>query len=232
MKKIFLLVVVATISLTSTYANNDLKNNDDKKPVKSFQNHFKSSDTWFGSAAIGAQVYFGDHDTEESFGKRLTPKFGISVGKWFSEEFGARINLNTAKMKGLTQVYPGESTALSTGKLFSADDYLYHQTFNYISGSADFLFNWTNDAYGYDPERLYNLIPYAGVGFFTVTNKQKGTNFMVNLGVLQTFKIHKKFNVHLDVRGNVLPDKTDGERGGRKFEGILSMMAGVSYSFK
>jgi len=231
MKKIFLTIVLGTIALTSTYANNDLKDKDDKKPVKSFQSQFVNSDTWFVTGGIGAQVFFGDHDRQLPFGKRITPKFEVSVGKWFSEAFGARVSLNMAQMKGLTQQWPGENTGLSTGKLYRESDHLYHQKFNYISGTADFMFNWTNDAYGFDLSRPYNLIPYVGVGFFSVTNKQKGTSIMANLGILQTYKVSEKFSVLLDIKGNIMRDKADGEVGGRNYDGILTALAGVSYSF-
>lgn len=226
MKRIFTFIVVATMSLSYSFAGNDT--GDDIKPVKSsFQRRNNSSKgTWFATVGVGGQVTYGDHNKQTSFGKRITPTFQITGGKWLNDSFGARLSVNIANAKGLTQI-----PALSTGKIFRASDGLYHQDFNYLNVHADFLFNWTNDAYGVDPSRLYNLIPYAGVGILTVTNYQKGTYFAPNLGVLQSFRVTDKVGINLDVKGTLAPDKFDGEVGGRNFEGVLSAVVGVRYSF-
>lgn len=233
MKKIFALIVTATISFTSAFANNDLNKTNDTKPVASFQKRYiPGQDNWFASVGVGAQVYFGDHDKQTSVGKRITPKFEITAGKWLNQSFGVRINANMAKMKGLTQQLGGIDNGLSTGKKYRDSDGLWHQDFTYLNMHADFLFNWTNDAYGFDKNRMYNLIPYAGIGFVSALNKQKGTSFSPNIGVINSFKINDKFNIDLDVKGNLFTDKVDGEKGGRNFEGALSIMAGIKYSFK
>lgn len=38
-------------------------------------------DNWFISAGAGAQIYFGDHDKQQSFGKRLAPGTGCGRGQ-------------------------------------------------------------------------------------------------------------------------------------------------------
>ena len=231
MKKIFTLIFATAFTFNCTYANNDLKGKNDKKPVTSFQKRFNSAnDNWFVSAGVGAQAYFGDHDKQIGLGKRITPKFEITGGKWFNDDFAVRINVNTAKMKGLTQY--GGTNGLSTGKKYRDEDDLWYQEFNYINAHADFMFNWTNDALGVDPNRKYDFIPYVGVGFVTVTNKQKGTSFTPNLGFINSFKINDKFSIDVDVKGNLFADKVDGELGGRNLEGAVSVMAGLRYSFK
>ena len=45
-------------------------------------------DNWFISAGAGAQIYFGDHDKQQSFGKRLAPALDVAVGKWFTPGIG------------------------------------------------------------------------------------------------------------------------------------------------
>lgn len=229
MKKIFTAFLIAIISISTVVAGNGLDNKENTSPSMTQQRRglFNiSSQEWFASIGVGAQVFFGDHDKQLSFGERITPKFEISAGKWLTPSSGVRLNINTAKVKGLTQNYD-----ISNGKWFDMERELYHQTFNYFNINADYLFNWSNDAYGVDPARMYNLIPYVGVGLFMVTNHQKGTSFTANLGVLQTFNVSEALNVFIDVKGNVLPDKADGEKGGRNFEGVLSTMIGVGYRF-
>ena len=46
---------------------------------------------WFISVGAGGNVYFGDHDKQAKFGKRISPALDIAVGKWFSPGMGVRL---------------------------------------------------------------------------------------------------------------------------------------------
>lgn len=232
MRKIVTLIVLSSLFLTGAYANNDLdkEKNNEKKSFKTFQNSYTpSGNNWFASVGVGAQIFFGDHDKQLGTGKRITPAFDLSVGRWFDSSFGVRVNAQVSQMKGLTQY--GESNGLSTGKLFREYDDLWYQKFTYLNAHADLLFNWTDDIYGGAAERMYNLIPYVGVGFISVFDKQKGTSVSGNIGFINSFKVNDKWSIMVDVKGSAFRDKVDGEIGGRNFDGILSVKAGVSYGF-
>ncbi|MDF2514773.1 MAG: hypothetical protein K0R59_69 [Sphingobacterium sp.] len=182
---------------------------------------------WFGSVGIGGQIYFGDHDKQLATGKRITPSFDLSAGKWLNSSFGLRAGISGYKMKGLTQ-----NGSHSTGEVYDASVSLEKQTFNYLYVHADVLFNWTNDIYGdNDSERTYHLIPYAGIGMARALDKPTATHLSPNIGVLQTFRLSKALDFTFDVRGNLLGDGFDGEKGGRKFEGILVSQIGLTYNF-
>ena len=63
-------------------------------------------DNWFISAGAGAQIYFGDHDKQQSFGKRLAPALDVAVGKWFTPGIGVRLMYSGLKSRGATK-HPG-----------------------------------------------------------------------------------------------------------------------------
>ena len=180
---------------------------------------------WFVGASVGGQIYFGDHDKQLSVGKRITPQFEVYGGKWINEKFAIRLGLNGLHYKGLTQ-----TKMYTTGEVFHSGQSLEYQKFNFINVHADFMFNWTNDALGYDPNRLYNLIPYVGIGFGAVLSDPGSLKFSPNLGVLQTFRLTDKLDFTLDIRGNLYGDEFDGEVGGRNFEGAVSTSVGVKYT--
>lgn len=71
---------------------------EDKYKVET--NRFWSN--WFISAGGGAQIYFGDHDKQVSFGKRLAPALDIAVGKWFTPGIGMRLMYSGLQQKGAT----------------------------------------------------------------------------------------------------------------------------------
>jgi len=187
---------------------------------------FTAQTNWFASIGVGGQVYFGDHNKQVNLGGRITPSFDLSAGKWINASFGLRAGLSGFKMKGATQ-----NGSHSTGEIYDASQWLDKQSFNFMYAHADLLFDWTNDIYGGYTDRMYHLIPYAGLGVATVFDKPKATNFSPNLGVLQTFRLSDKLDFMVDVRGNLLGDGFDGEKGGRKFEGNLITQVGLTYNF-
>ena len=73
--------------------------NDDKYRVET--NSFWSN--WFISVGAGGNVYFGDHDRQADFGKRIAPALDIAVGKWFIPEVGVRLMYSGLSAKGATQ---------------------------------------------------------------------------------------------------------------------------------
>ena len=48
-------------------------------------------DNIFVGVAGGINLYFGEHDSQGKFGKRLAPALDIHVGKWFTPSIGARV---------------------------------------------------------------------------------------------------------------------------------------------
>jgi len=236
MKKIFTLILVTFASLSFANANNDPnKGGDENKTstILSFKNRSNPSQSkWFASIGAGAQIYFGDHDKQmKSVGERITPKFEVTAGTWFHHLFGVRLNVNLAKMKGLTQNNDLRTPGTPLYDYGHPTMTLMEQEFTYMNIHADLMFDWLNDATGVNPDRIYSLIPYVGVGLVTAVDKQKGTSVAANLGLLQSFKVSNKFNVNLDIKGNVFADKVDAELGGRNFEGQLSAVVGLQYSF-
>lgn len=224
--KFILPLVGAIFSMSNLVANEPNENPLIKSRVIRGSAEFSK---WFASANAGAQFFIGDHDKQESLGKRITPNFEVSVGKWLNPSFGVRAGLNGYKIKGLTK---GGALATSKDMVIGAPHYLYDQEFNYLNFHADVLFHWSNDAYDVDLDRLYNIIPYAGLGIMTATNHQKGTHFSPNFGVIQTLRLTDKLDMNLDVKGNIVGDKFDGEVGGNKFEGRMSATLGITYNFR
>lgn len=220
-------IILATLFALVGFA----KEPGDKEPwktsfiaKKAFQENTELNH-WFVGANVGGQIYFGDHDKQLSVGKRIAPHFEVYGGKWLNERFAVRLGLNGINYKGVTQ-----TKMYSTGKVLNASQELEYQKFNYINVHADFMFNWTNDALGYDPGRLYNLIPYVGIGFGAVLSDPGSVKFSPNLGLLQTFRLSDALDLTLDVRGNLYGDEFDGEVGGRNFEGAVSTSVGVKYT--
>ena len=76
---------------------------------------------WFVSAGFGGQVYFGDHDSQAEFGKRISPALDIAVGKWFTPSIGVRLMYSGLSFKGATQDWDMEN---NTGGIHSTGERL------------------------------------------------------------------------------------------------------------
>lgn len=194
-------------------------------------------DNWFISVGAGGQVYFGDHDKQVGFGDRISPALDIAVGKWFTPGIGVRLMYSGLQQRGATK-HPGdknEDSAHGTGAPVQgggAPHWLEKQKFNMGNIHADVLFNFSNLFCGYNPKRVWNCSPYAGLGWAMVWESPSAKEVSANVGVLNSFRLCDALDLNLDVRGMFVNDRFDGEGGGKFGEGMLSATVGLTYKFK
>lgn len=188
---------------------------------------------WFISLGAGGQVYFGDHDKQVDFGKRIAPAFDIAVGKWFTPGIGVRVMYNYLKSKGATQDVIS-TPAHSTGEPVPGKDgwgqYLRYSKFNMGNLHADVMFNVLHLFGDNNLNCKWDLSPYVGIGWAHVYDSPKKSSVSGNFGLLGSYNINETWAVNADLRGVLLSDGLDGEKGARA-EGDLSFTLGVSYKF-
>ncbi|MEG0560445.1 MAG: OmpA family protein [Muribaculaceae bacterium] len=189
-------------------------------------------DNWFISAEAGAGVFFSHGDKDLKFGKRITPSFNLSVGKWFSPIIGLRLGADVYKAKGLTEH--------GIGMTNTANGNMFEQKFWQVGPAADVLVNVTNWWCGYHPGRVYNAVVYAGFdAHFALVKGAKGndkwgrvsSNFGARVGLLNTFALSKQVDFLLDLRVDLAQAEADGP-GYKRFNGYGTVMAGFAYKFK
>jgi outer membrane protein OmpA-like peptidoglycan-associated protein len=122
--------------------------------------------------------------------------------------------------------------SLNAGAQFS---YLYpegKQEFkdNYANLHIDAMMNVTNMVMGYNSTRLYNMIPYIGMGGVRVFD-QNTYAFGFNVGLLNTFRLNDSWRVNLEM-GALLADRDmDGVPGEKRgFDNLFSLTAGITYN--
>lgn len=189
---------------------------------------------WFLSIGGGAQTYFGDHNRQLLWKNRISPAFDVAVGKWFTPGIGVRGMFSGLTIKGATQ-----TGAYSTGEAVSElpwyDYWLNYQEFNYMNLHVDVMLNMTNLCCGFKEERVYNIIPYFGLGWAAVledadrlqTGLAPGREVSANIGLINQFRLNRLLDLNIDIRGGYVQDRFDGEDGGRYGEGLLSATANL-----
>lgn len=186
---------------------------------------------WFISAGGGVNLYFGDHDKQVKFGKRLAPAVDVAIGKWFTPGIGVRFAYSGLSVKGATQTgihSTGEEVPGKGGYGY----WLTKQKFNYFNFHLDAMFNVSNLFFGYNPNRVYSLSPYVGLGVMKTNDTPKATEIAGHFGLLNSFRLCDALDLNLDIRGTLVSDAFDGEAYGRGGEGMLSATVGLTYKFK
>lgn len=232
-KKIFALISAVLFTASAFAQSTELKRDtvtlESTDKYKVTTNRF--FDNWFIDAAAGGQMYYGDHNKQMKFGDRITPVYEINLGKWFTPGIGVRAGYSGYKIVGVTQ-----NGSHSTGERYDGRPWegywLENQEFNYFHLHGDVLFNLTNIIGGYKADRFYNVSPYIGLGWMATNDEPKQREPSVNVGINNAFRLNNAFDLLLDLRGNMVKDRFDGEEGNRKEEGILSAAIGITYKFK
>lgn len=111
--------------------------------------------------------------------KRGTFGFDVAVGKWFTPGIGLR-----TKFQGLWS-----KRVISNSS---------HKSYEYWNLHEDVMFNLSNIFFGYNEKRVWNFIPYVGLG----VNRNMSDNvydITYNAGLLNNFRISNKVSVFLDL---------------------------------
>ena len=154
-------------------------------PVRSvYTNSFR--DNWEFSFGVEYLSFYSQYeknlDLSKSPFKSYRANFGAAatIGKWFTPEIGLR-----TKASGYW------------GKAVISDD-AEKNAIRFYAIQEQAMLNLSNLIAGYNPDRLYSCIPYAGAGF--VRNCTYNDNsFGLGLGVLNSFRINDQIKAHADL---------------------------------
>lgn len=240
MKRLFYLIAsVAILFAAATSANAQEAGTVRKVDTRSI--FFKGD--FFAGIGAGPSVYFGENDRNMKFQHRIAPAMDIYVGKWIFPWLGLRISYSGGHAYGLANWW--DTNAHTTGERYEyiKDETCYwldKQEFDYISVRGDLMLNFTNLFLGKNPDRLYNISFYGGLGIAKVCEKLEASRFALTLGLYNTFRVAKAWDIVLDVHAMGLPEDFESEDGSRpdvdpnglySHDGILTASVGVAYRF-
>ena len=162
---------------------------------------------WFIQVGADWNAYYSNEEHGQGLsrspfkGFRAAPGFSVAVGKWFTPGLGLR-----TKFQGVwgRQVYDDVKHARHMWTL-----------------NENVLFNLSNMLYGYNPERVWNFVPFLGGG---INRNCSDNNYAMNLsfGVLNTFRVSNKVGINFELGWNYAEEDFDGisaGKGSRIWEG-------------
>ncbi len=216
MKKLFIALAFAGISLSSMAQDAD--------PTLKYSvatNSFWSN--WFiqvgadWNAWYSGQEHGQDLSTSPFKKFRSNPGVSVAVGKWFTPGIGLRTKLSGIWGKNVTD----DNNDGNGNKYWTLNEHV--------------LFNLSNMLCGYNPDRIWNFIPFAGAGVSrSMTHNTYAMNY--SLGILNTFRVSKKVGINFELGWDRLEgdadgcDYSNGNRGWDSHDNKLYAEVGLTYN--
>ena len=177
MKKFFVIVAALLVGASAFAQESNLDANGNIQYGPYETNGFW--DNWFVS--VGGGVDF-NLDNITNKGVDFTPNAvaDINVGKWIDPCFGVRLGWNGW---GIHASKPINGVEVANNNLIH----------------TDFLWNISNQFWGYKEDRVYNAIPYVHAGLIYGT--MQGGEFEYGAGLLNNFRLGEKVSIFLDLKG-------------------------------
>lgn len=210
MKKFMVSLALASFAMFSTAQETV---NEVVVPTKAksvVTNSFGSN--WFVGVNGGVNLYNGVFMNGETIFDHVSPALDVYVGKWHTPGFGWRI-----AYRGLNvQTYEERP----------------HRAF--MNFHFDAMFNLCNLIGGYKETRVWNVIPYIGVGWgarhaFKDADEWTGT-LSANYGILQTFRVAKRWAINLELAGTFFRNGFSGRNVESGHDMMWTATVGVSFN--
>jgi outer membrane protein OmpA-like peptidoglycan-associated protein len=169
---------------------------------------------WFVGANAGVNLYNGVVTNGESPFKHISPALNIYEGKWHTPGFGWRVGYNGLNI----QTYEDLDHAM------------------FMNFHADMMFNLSNLIYGYREDRIWNLIPYLGVGWaghkkydLIGGDENISGSISANYGIMNTFRVAKRWALNLELSGFFFRNGFSGIAGRSGHDMMWAATVGVTY---
>lgn len=192
MKKLIMALALAGASLGVSAQDSD--------PVQKYSvatNSFWSN--WFVQVGGDRNVWYSsqehhndNHNGMGFFGsERRTFGGALAIGKWFTPGLGLRTKLQAWQGKNIPALNPDAT---------KFDEWILNE---------HVMFNLSNLVLGYNPDRVWNLIPFVGGG--VARNMSDNLYAMqLSVGIQSAWRVSRKLNVYLEAGWNRLEDNFDG----------------------
>ena len=169
-------------------------------------------DNWFISANGGVSLYDGVCATGDNIFDRIAPAISVYAGKWHTPGFGWRVAYNGWQVKPWAD---GDKNG-------------------YMNFHFDAMFNLNNLIGGYKADRVWNFIPYAGVGFAgqDVADEWHGA-VSGNFGVINSWNLNERWALNAELAYSMFRNGFNGRAGDNSGVDVAyALTVGVTYKFK
>ena len=138
---------------------------------------------WFLQAGINYNASYSSQENLSSKNPFSSARGAVgldfAVGKWHTPGIGLRTKL---------QGFWGKQVNTANN----------HKSYYFINTHEDLMFNFSNLIFGYNEKRVWNFIPYIGVGLASSVDPVN-IEISYNAGILNTFRINDRFAINFEL---------------------------------
>ena len=179
---------------------------------------------WFIQVGVDWNAWYSNEDPGLGLARspfkdfRSNPGASIAIGKWFTPGIGLRTKLSGIWGKAVTD----DNNDGNCNKYWTLNEHV--------------LFNLSNMLCGYNPNRVWNFIPFAGAG---LTRSMSYNTYAMNysIGILNTFRVSKHVGINLELGwdrmeedGDGIVAASNGERGWDSHDNKLYAEVGLTFN--
>lgn len=186
----------------------------------------KGSDNWYMGLGGGTNLYMtkGENDADANFGDRLGWMGQLEIGRWNSPNWGARLVIDGGQINFVADGLDPER--------------------NWVGGHLDLMYDVTNAWGTYNPDRVYSLVPYLGIGYMYGLDGDwkkpnpdgdmfKGQNqtLTYNVGLINNFKLSNSVALFVELGWRVMQESFDGSptSGDYDYDSMFTGTAGIKF---
>ena len=215
MKKFLMVLALASVSVAGM-----AQETTEKYSVAT--NSFWSN--WFIQANVAGTAFYSSQENNLNLSNSPLKGFrnnlgaSVAIGKWFTPGLGLRTKVNGV-----------------WGRTVNGDDKKANAS-KYWQANEQVLFNLSNMLCGYNPDRVWNFIPYAGAG---IGRNMTYNSYAMGLqaGLLNEFRLSRKFALNLDLSFGMHESDFDGNgianassRSPKSKDRDLNLEIGLTYN--
>ena len=212
MKKFMISLALASFAMFSTAQETVSEVVVPTKSHSVVTNSFGSN--WFVGVNGGVNLYNGVFMNGENIFNHLSPALDVYVGKWHTPGFGWRVAYRGLNIQSYKEM---DHSA-------------------YMNYHFDAMFNLCNLIGGYKADRVWNVIPYVGVGWAgRHAFDENGESFesfsgslSANYGILQSFRVAKRLSINLELAGTFLRNGFSSIAGTQGHDMLWTATAGIT----
>ena len=221
MKKYLFIMVLCSIIQTSFAQSKEGQSSEPARKATFINNGFW--DHWFIGAGAGANIYFGDRNSDADFFNRFTVAPEIQFGKWINPYLGTRI-----KGAGLTNLHTFNDNA----SVMSRN--------RFATVQADLMWSMTDYFMKYSSNRVYSLVPYVGFGWafgWDYTNQptyasgySRMNGMTLNAGIINNFKLSDRVTLSIEFAATAVRSEFNQVKSSGNYDILGTASAGLIFN--
>ncbi|WP_302026182.1 OmpA family protein [Parabacteroides johnsonii] len=221
MKKYLFIMVLCSIIQISFAQSKEGQSSEPARKATFINNGFW--DHWFIGAGAGANIYFGDRNSDADFFHRFTVAPEVQFGKWINPYLGTRI-----KGAGLTNLHTfnDNATIMSRNR--------------FATVQADLMWSMTDYFMKYSSDRVYSLVPYVSFGWafgWDYTNQPtyagghtRMNGMTLNAGIINNFKLSDRVTLSIEFAATAVRSEFNQVKSSGNYDILGTASAGLIFN--